>query len=154
VLPSESGRSECGRNESGNVRFVKTILIVEDERVIAEILCAVLEDEGYRVVIANNGRQGLDRLADGHPDLVLCDVMMPGLDGRDLARAMSADVKYRSIPLIVMSAAHMPAHKRDFPYTAFLSKPFDMDQLVETVANALNGAGSGNTHHSNSNNRH
>jgi CheY-like chemotaxis protein len=133
---------------------VKTILIVEDERVIAEILSAVLEDEGYRVVIANNGRQGLDRLAEGHPDLVLCDVMMPGLDGRELARAMSANLKYRSIPLIMMSAAQMPAHKRDFPYTAFLSKPFDMDQLVDTVAKALNGAGSDAKRYGNSNNRH
>jgi two-component system alkaline phosphatase synthesis response regulator PhoP len=133
---------------------VKTILIVEDERVIAEILSAVLEDEGYRVVIANNGRQGLDRLAEGRPDLVLCDVMMPGLDGRDLARAMSADLKYRSIPLIMMSAAHMPTYKRDFPYTAFLSKPFDMDQLVDTVAKALNGAGSEGRHYGNPNNRH
>ena len=118
---------------------MKTILIVEDERVIAEILSAVLEDEGYRVVIANNGKQGLDRLAEGRPDLVLCDIMMPGLDGRDLARAMSANAKYRTIPLILMSAAYIPLNKHDFPYTAFLRKPFDMDHLLDTVATALNG---------------
>jgi two-component system alkaline phosphatase synthesis response regulator PhoP len=119
---------------------VKTILIVEDERVIAEILSAVLEDEGYRVVIANNGKQGLDRLAEGRPDLVLCDIMMPGLDGREVARAMSANSRYRTIPLILMSAAHMPVNRHDYPYTDFLRKPFDMDELIETVAKALNGS--------------
>ena len=125
---------------------MKTILVVEDERVIAEILSAVLEDEGYRVVVAYNGTQGLDRLAEGRPDLVLCDVMMPGLDGRDLARAMWSDSEYRTIPIILMSAAHIPASKHDFPYTDFLRKPFDMDQLLETVAKALNGSKPPGTH--------
>jgi CheY-like chemotaxis protein len=120
---------------------VKTILIVEDERVIAEILSAVLEDEGYRVVIANNGKQGLERMAERSPDLVLCDIMMPGMDGRDVARTMSADSKYRTIPLILMSAAYMPASRHDFPYTDFLRKPFDMDDLIASVKKALNGTG-------------
>ncbi|HET9495876.1 MAG TPA: response regulator [Chloroflexia bacterium] len=119
---------------------MKTILIVEDERVIAEILSAVLEDEGYNVLIANNGRQGLERIAEKRPDLVLCDIMMPGLDGRDVARAMSADSKYRTIPLILMSAAHIPINRHDYPYTDFLRKPFDMDELIATVKRALNGS--------------
>lgn len=127
------------RNDTGNVVLVKTILIVEDERVIAEILSAVLEDEGYHVLIANNGRQGLDRLEEKRPDLVLCDIMMPGLDGRDVARAMSADSKFRTTPLILMSAAYLPINRNEYPYTDFLRKPFDMDELIETVKRALNG---------------
>ena len=119
---------------------MKTILIVEDERVIAEVFSAVLEDEGYRVLIANNGKQGLDRLAEGQPDLVLCDVMMPGLDGRDVARAMSASPRYRTIPLILMSAALISVNKGEYPYAYFLRKPFDMDYLIETVEKALNGS--------------
>jgi CheY-like chemotaxis protein len=118
---------------------VKTILIVEDERVIAEVLSAVLEDEGYRVVIANDGKQGLDRLAEGRPDVVLCDIMMPGLDGREVARAMSANSKLRSIPLILMTAANITVNRLDYPHTSFLRKPFDMDELIETVEKALNG---------------
>jgi two-component system alkaline phosphatase synthesis response regulator PhoP len=124
---------------------VKTILIVEDERSIAEILSMVLEEEGYKVIVANNGKQGLDRLAQEQLDLVLCDIMMPGVDGRDFARAVSADSMYRTIPIIMMSAAQIPTDKHDFPYTAFLPKPFDMDKLVETVAKALNGAKPPNT---------
>jgi CheY-like chemotaxis protein len=127
------------RYESGKHRFLKTILIVEDERVIAEILCAVLQDEGYRVEIANNGKQGLDLLAEKRPDLVLCDIMMPGLDGREVARAMSANPTYSTIPLILMSAAYLPFSRQDYPYTDFLRKPFDMEDLIETVKKALNG---------------
>ena len=66
-----------------------TVLIVEDEFAIAALLEMVLTDEGYRVLTAANGRQGLERLAEGpRPDLVISDYMMPVLDGAGLLRAM------------------------------------------------------------------
>jgi CheY-like chemotaxis protein len=66
-----------------------TALIVEDEFVIADLLEMALTDEGYRVVTAANGRQGLERLAEGPPpDLVISDFMMPVLDGAGLVQAM------------------------------------------------------------------
>ena len=66
-----------------------TVLIVEDEFAIADLLEMALTDEGYRVLTAANGRQGLERLAEGPPpDLVISDYMMPVLDGAGLLRAM------------------------------------------------------------------
>ena len=66
-----------------------TVLIVEDEFFIAALLEMVLTDEGYRVLTAANGRQGLERLAEGpRPDLVISDYMMPVLDGAGLLHAM------------------------------------------------------------------
>ncbi|MFC7556410.1 PleD family two-component system response regulator [Pseudoroseomonas wenyumeiae] len=80
-----------------------TVLIVEDEFAIADLLEMVLTDQGYRVVTAPNGRLGLQRLADGlRPDLVITDYMMPMLDGAGLLRAMRESEAERDIPCIVM----------------------------------------------------
>jgi CheY-like chemotaxis protein len=115
------------------IDILKTILIIEDERIIAEILSAVLEDEGYNVQVADNGKEGIATLKSTHPDLVLCDLMMPIADGRAVARAMAADPTTRSIPLIIMSAGGKPPTDPGVRYNVFLRKPFDLNQLIATV---------------------
>ena len=117
--------------------MARTLLVVEDEPSIAALLALVLGEEGYRVAVAGDGRAALRRLAEGGYDLVLSDIMMPRLDGLGLARAMGADPALRAIPLILMSAVHLP---RDgvARYAAFLAKPFDLDALLATVARLLN----------------
>ena len=112
---------------------MKTILVVDDEVTIADMLCAVLQDEGYHVVTAANGREGLARIEETHPDLVLSDVMMPVLDGRELARAMEANPHHQTIPLVLMSAVGESIIKDDCTYAAFVAKPFDLDQLLGTI---------------------
>lgn len=112
---------------------MKTILVVEDELSIAEMLRAVLEDEGYNVALAGNGREALATLDKVQPNLVLCDVMMPVVDGREVCRTMQADPRYRSIPIVLMSAVPEEVIKADFAYTAFLTKPFNMDHFLDTV---------------------
>lgn len=113
---------------------MKTILIIEDEFGIALLLATVLEDEGYRVFTAANGRQGLDRLAESRPDLVISDMMMPTMDGAAMARTMRTDPAYRDIPLIMMSALPESAVRERFDgYDAFLTKPFLEPLLLKTV---------------------
>jgi CheY-like chemotaxis protein len=119
---------------------VKTILVVEDEQSIAEILKAVLQDEGYRVIIASNGKAGLECLDNVMPDLVLCDVMMPVVDGRDMVRTMSANPAFEAIPVIMMSAANMPSRLQDCRYAAFVRKPFDLETLLSTIEYVLKTA--------------
>ena len=80
------------------------ILVVEDEFGIAEVLESALVDARHEVVIAINGRQGLERLAERPLQLVLLDFMMPVLDGPGMLRVMRADPHYRDIPVIVMSS--------------------------------------------------
>ena len=116
-----------------------TILVVDDEAAIVELLQAVLDDEGYQVVTAGDGREALASLAAHRVALVLSDVMMPRLDGRELARAMRADPAHRAIPLILLSAAS-PAIAQDTPHAAFVSKPFDLDALLATVARLLDAS--------------
>jgi CheY-like chemotaxis protein len=114
------------------------LLVVEDEVPIREVLCSILEDEGYRVVGVGDGRAALAALAAERFDLVLSDTMMPRLDGVGLARALAADPGLRTIPLVLMSALRSgPA--REVPHAAFLSKPFDLYELLDTVERILNG---------------
>jgi two-component system alkaline phosphatase synthesis response regulator PhoP len=112
---------------------VKTIVVVDDEVTIADMLQSVLQEEGYEVVTAGNGREGLARVEEVRPDLVLCDVMMPILDGREVARAMEANPQYRSIPLVLMSAVGESIIKDHCTYAAFVAKPFDLDELLGTI---------------------
>ena len=67
---------------------MRTILVVDDEWAIAEVLESLLSDEGYRVIIANNGRQALERLSEWPPDLIMLDFMMPVMDGRATLEAL------------------------------------------------------------------
>ena len=112
-----------------------TILVVDDEMAVADFLKVVLEDEGYRVVLAQNGREGLARLAEDRPALVLCDLMMPIMDGPALCRAMQKDPAYQGIPFVIMSARHYPPSSSEggCNYTAFLAKPFGLDNLLTLV---------------------
>ena len=116
-----------------------TVLVVEDEFAIADLLEMVLTDEGHRVLTAANGRQALERLAEGpRPDLVITDYMMPVLDGAGLLRAMRENEAQRDIPCIVMSS--MPeanVRERIDGYVAFVRKPFDLDAIVQLVATIL-----------------
>ena len=116
--------------------MVRQLLVVEDELPLREVLCAILEEEGYRVVAVADGRDALTALTDARYHLVLSDTMMPHLDGIELARAMHAEPGLRSIPLILMSAAG-PTRARQVPHTAFIAKPFDLYELLDTVERAL-----------------
>ncbi len=114
-----------------------TILLVEDEVPIADLLAEVLVDEGYAVLQARNGGEALAILDGSTPDLVVSDVMMPGMDGRALCRAMQAHARYRTIPLIMMSAAANALAGEEYAYAAFLPKPFNLIQLLDTVEQIL-----------------
>src|SRR3954452_19124969 len=81
-----------------------TILIAEDELSIATLLRDTLEDEGYAVMLAQNGQEALDLLKTTRPALVVTDVMMPFVDGLTLCRTIQANPSYQAIPVIFMSA--------------------------------------------------
>jgi CheY-like chemotaxis protein len=102
-----------------------TVLVVDDEFGIVDVLETILTDEGYRVLTACNGKQGLVRLAEQKPDVVLSDFMMPILGGDGMLRAMAAVPDYQRIPVIIMSSLgeDVIADKCD-GYSAFLKKPF------------------------------
>lgn len=122
---------------------MRTVLVVDDEFGVAEVLVAILEDAGYNVVTASNGRQGLARLVEQpRPDAAFIDLMMPVLDGAGMLRAMREDPAHRDLPVVMMSGLDEAAVRgRVSGYRAFLRKPFRFEAVVELVARLLDGAG-------------
>ena len=120
-----------------------TVLVVDDEPLIAMALEAALEDAGYRVATAANGRQGLERLAEApRPDLVLLDMMMPVMNGPAMLAAMAADPALRGIPVVVLSSLPPEAIRARVGegVAAILLKPCTAEQVLEAIARALGGA--------------
>jgi CheY-like chemotaxis protein len=119
---------------------VLTILVVEDEFGAADVLMTTLEDEGFRVVVAANGREGLERMAEVRPHLIISDFMMPIMDGAAMARAVRDDPDLRHIPIIITSAvAEAQVRLRFAGFNAFLRKPFRLQDLLEVVRKLLHG---------------
>jgi CheY-like chemotaxis protein len=110
-----------------------SVLIVDDEFGLAELMAEVLADQGYDVSLAMNGQNALLCMAEKHVDLVLLDCMMPIMDGPTCLAKMRDDERFRSIPVIMMSAferAQPPDHSG---IQGFLLKPFSFAQLLSTV---------------------
>jgi two-component system response regulator VicR len=111
-----------------------TILIVDDEYLIADIIGLALEDEGYMTVTASNGIKGLEVLARERPELVITDFMMPGMDGLEFAKAIRAREDCQSLPILLMSGAQS-AQGREHPelFNAVFDKPFKIDDVIGMV---------------------
>jgi CheY-like chemotaxis protein len=119
-----------------------TVLVVDDEPLIAMALEAALEDAGYRVATAANGRQGLERLAEApRPDLVLLDMMMPVMNGPAMLAAMAADPDLRGIPVVVLSSLPEEAIRaRADGFAAILLKPCTAEQVLDAISRVLGEA--------------
>ena len=112
------------------------ILIVDDEPAVADLIEAVLKEEGYTVAIARDGPQGVMLARDWQPDLILMDVMLPGLDGGTAIRRLKAETVTAAIPIVAMSAGRtIRLHTADLGGAdGALAKPFDIDALLAQVA--------------------
>ncbi|NNC18020.1 response regulator [Corallococcus exiguus] len=115
---------------------MKRLLIVDDEFAIVEALEDILSLEGYDIVTAYNGDEGLQRLMTSKPDLVLLDLMMPVMDGGELLRRIRAHPDLCDLPVVVMSAGRLTDEERRAS-SHFLAKPFELDDLLGTIAKQL-----------------
>lgn len=113
-----------------------TILVVEDERPVRELLVMALEEVGHRVLQAHHGGQALEMIADERPDLVIADVMMPLVGGVELCQRLKAESATTHIPIILMSAAGRRA-AADAGAQAFIEKPFELDSLDALIRHWL-----------------
>jgi DNA-binding response OmpR family regulator len=119
------------------------ILIAEDEEPIAAILATVIEDLGYRPLIAVDGRHALELARITWPALVITDLMMPRLTGADLIVALHAEAATTgrtAVPVILITAVGLH-HARNAGADAVLIKPFDLGDLEALITNLLSGTG-------------
>jgi CheY-like chemotaxis protein len=108
-----------------------TVLVVEDEFGVADLIDAVLEDEGHRILIAVNGEQGMELIVRERPDLVFLDYMMPVMNGAELLSRMNGDASLRGIPVVLMSSlSEEMVAERCSGYTAFMRKPFGITEVI------------------------
>lgn len=116
------------------------VLIVDDDPA-SRMLCSInLEIEGVAVLEAADGRRGLEQARSERPDVVVTDVMMPGLDGFQLAEALRSDERTRRIPLIFISAetgSAAAARATELGALAYLTKPFDPTTLASLVTGVV-----------------
>lgn len=114
----------------------RTILIIEDEKLIIVSTQMVLEAAGFRVESATNGEAGISKARELRPDLVLLDIMMPGIDGWETLTRLKRDPETATIPVIIFTAReHTRGHQKSTEMGAadYFRKPFEPDELIELV---------------------
>ena len=122
--------------------MAKTVLIVEDDRNIADLLRLYLEKEGYTVVIAPDGMRGVEQFRTVHPSLVLLDVMLPGLDGWGVCRAIRAESQTPIIMLTAKSETEDKVNGLKQGADDYITKPFEMKEVLARIEAVLRRSGS------------
>ena len=128
--------------ENGGILMAVSVLIVEDDRNIAELLQLYLEKEGYAVITAEDGGKGLEKFRTIKPDLVLLDVMMPVMDGWAVCKAIRAESQ---VPIIMLTAKGETDDKVSGLKSGaddYITKPFEMKEVlarIEAVLRRVNG---------------
>lgn len=123
--------------------MAESILIVEDEADIARLVAVNLEAEGYECHQVTKGEDALDRALQVHPDLVLLDLMLPGVDGVEVCRQLRKDPRTASAGIIMLTAKSLPADRvagLEAGADDYIDKPFDVDELIARVHTSLRRA--------------
>jgi DNA-binding NarL/FixJ family response regulator len=119
---------------------MKTILIIEDQPDMRENIATILEMEDHAVLTATNGREGIDLAREEKPDLILCDVMMPVMDGYDVLHALRADRTIAGTPFIFLTAKGEKGDQRagmNLGADDYLTKPVSAPELLGAIAARL-----------------
>ena len=119
---------------------MKKILMVEDTPHLSEEIADILRLEGYRVAIAHNGHRAMELLPESNPDLIITDLLMPGMDGFELIRQVRSIASFKSIPIIILSAKTLDDDKlrgKEAGADAFIRKPCKAHELVTTINSLL-----------------
>jgi DNA-binding response OmpR family regulator len=115
----------------------KNILIVDDENDVRFVLEKGLANKGYNIISASNGEDALVLAKSKEPDLIILDVLMPGMDGPEVDVKLKEDAKTKDIPVMFLTSLYTKKEESIHKYTAgdsvMFAKPYDMDELVAGV---------------------
>jgi two-component system response regulator VicR len=120
--------------------MAKKILVVDDEKDIVDIVKEILKHEGYEVETAFDGEEGLKKVSEVRPDLIVADVMMPSMDGYEFVQKLKEDPSVSSIPVVFLTAKDQTTDRYkglSLGIAAYIVKLFDLDELRETVKDIL-----------------
>lgn len=114
----------------------KKILVVDDEKDITETLSFMLKANGYDVITAFDGENGLKAAKEENPDLIILDVMMPKINGYKIARLLKYDNKYKHIPIIMVTARGQDTDKligEETGADVYITKPFEFEEILNSI---------------------
>lgn len=113
----------------------KKILVVDDDHDIRDVMMMILELEGYAVTGLDNGHAVLETIQQTRPDIVLLDVQLGDMDGRDICKKLKSQPATKDIPIIIVSATHgwHTMHEKQCDADEYIAKPFDITELVDHV---------------------
>jgi chemosensory pili system protein ChpA (sensor histidine kinase/response regulator) len=115
----------------------RSVLVVDDSLTVRKITDRLLTREGYRVLVAKDGVEALEKLRDQLPDVVITDVEMPRMDGFDLVRNVRSDDHLKSLPVIMITSRTAEKHRQhasDIGVDVFLGKPYEEGELLRHIA--------------------
>ncbi len=119
----------------------KSIMIVDDEENIVELVKAILENEGYSVITASYGKECLEKLKTAKPDLLLLDMMMPGMSGREVCEKIRADPRTKNLKVAFLTVAKFSEAGKGvlekMSVLDYINKPFDNSDLTRRVKKML-----------------
>jgi CheY-like chemotaxis protein len=119
------------------VNMAKKIMIVDDEESLIELIRAVMEQEGYEVTTAINGEEALNKLKSVKPDLIILDMMMPGMSGREVCDKIRSNPETKDLKIIFLTVAKFSEAGKDvlkkMKVLDYINKPFNNDDLTKRV---------------------
>ncbi len=116
------------------------ILVIEDNDLNRELFKAILETGGYQPLLASDAEKGLEIAKKHHPDLILMDIQLPGMDGLTATRLIKNDTELKGIPVIALTAYAMPRDERkalDAGCMGYISKPVRVRDFLKKIAHFL-----------------
>ncbi|MFH1653668.1 MAG: response regulator [Pseudomonadota bacterium] len=118
----------------------KKILVIDDENSFVSTMKIALEFQGYEILTAVNGQEGIEVVREEKPDIVLLDIMMAKIDGFQVCRILKFDKRYQEIPIIMVTAKGQEKDKtigHQVGADAYITKPFEMPALLEKIKSLL-----------------
>lgn len=116
------------------------ILVIEDEINIQELLKYNLEKNGYHVIVADNGTEGIEKAQSDTPDLILLDIMLPGLDGLEVCKLLRMDKRTKKVPIFMLTAKSEELDKvlgLELGADDYITKPFSIKELIARIRAAM-----------------
>jgi PAS domain S-box-containing protein len=142
ILPLPVGREEKDRHTLPRLAArTRTVLVVDDERDVAELIGVQLEKEGYQIQVLGRGAPVVDWVEKNQPDLVILDLLLPDMDGVDVLRALKENDLTADIPVIVLTIVPDDGSIWKLGITDYITKPAEADELLESVEDALTWQG-------------